>query len=55
MPYEVVGRLEESMREHTEIYNAITERRGMDANNLMRDHMMLQGMRLPQLLKALED
>jgi DNA-binding GntR family transcriptional regulator len=55
MPYEVVGRLEESMREHTEIYNAITKRRGMDANNLMRDHMMLQGMRLPQLLKALED
>jgi len=55
MPYEVVGRLEESMREHTEIFETIIERRGVDANNLMRDHMMLQGMRLPQLLKTLED
>jgi DNA-binding GntR family transcriptional regulator len=54
IPYEVVGRLEKSIAEHTEIYNAIADRRGADANLLMRDHMMLQGMRLPQLLKALE-
>ena len=55
MPYEVIGRLDKSMREHTEIYNAILRQRGMDANNLMRKHVMLQGMRLPQLLKAMED
>lgn len=54
MPYEVVGRLEKSMQEHVEIFEAITQRRGNDANTLMRDHMMLQGMRLPQLLQAVE-
>lgn len=51
MPYEVVGRLEKSFEEHREITEAILEGDGVQANTLMRDHMMLQGMRLPSLLK----
>lgn len=54
MPYEVVGRLEMSMQEHTDINDAIVKREGKVANELMRSHMMLQGKRLPSLLKALE-
>ncbi|MFT5742045.1 MAG: DNA-binding GntR family transcriptional regulator [Paracoccaceae bacterium] len=54
MPYEIVGRLQKSMQEHIEIFKAITQGRAEDANTLMRSHMMLQGQRLPNLLKALE-
>ncbi|MEH6524311.1 GntR family transcriptional regulator [Sulfitobacter sp.] len=54
MPYEVVGRLEVSMQEHNDINDAIVNREGKVANELMRSHMMLQGKRLPSLLKALE-
>lgn len=54
MPYEVVGRLEKSLKEHREICDAIFAKNGALANTLMRDHMMLQGARLPSLLKALE-
>jgi DNA-binding GntR family transcriptional regulator len=55
MPYEVVGRLATSLQEHSEIADAILDGRGDDANELMRSHMMLQGQRLPSLLKELED
>lgn len=54
MPYEVVGRLQTSASEHREIANAIFAKDGTKANTLMREHMMLQGARLPSLLKALE-
>ncbi|MGH1466823.1 MAG: GntR family transcriptional regulator [Cognatishimia sp.] len=54
MPYEVVGRLEKSLAEHEEISEAIFAKDGFRANTLMRDHMMLQGARLPSLLKALK-
>lgn len=54
MPYEVVGRLEKSLAEHRDISDAIFAKNGVLANTLMRDHMMLQGARLPSLLKALE-
>ena len=54
MPYEVVGRLGKSLAEHREISDAIFAKNGTRANTLMRDHMMLQGARLPNLLKALE-
>lgn len=53
MPYEVVGRLETSLAEHENICDAIFAKDGPLANSLMRDHMMLQGARLPSLLKAL--
>lgn len=53
MPYEAVGRLEKSLEEHQEISEAVLAKDGIRANTLMRDHMMLQGSRLPGLLKAL--
>ncbi len=54
MPYEVVGRLRKSLQEHHEISDAIFAGEGQRADTLMRNHMMLQGARLPSLLKALE-
>lgn len=54
MPYDVVGRLEKSLAEHCDISDAIFAKDSTLANALMRDHMMLQGARLPSLLKALE-
>jgi DNA-binding GntR family transcriptional regulator len=54
IPYEVVGRLEKSVSEHHEICDAIFSGQGAEANILMRDHMMMQGARLPSLLKMLE-
>lgn len=54
IPYEVVGRLEKSLSEHHEICDAIFAGQGAEANVLMRDHMMMQGARLPSLLKMLE-
>lgn len=54
MPYEIVGRLQTSLQEHKEICDAIFSGAGSRANSLMRDHMMLQGQRLPGILKAME-
>lgn len=53
LPYEVVGRLQKSSEEHQAISEAIFNGDGSAANTLMRDHMMLQGARLPNLLKAI--
>lgn len=53
MPYDVVGRLEKSLEEHKDICGAILAKDGLRANYLMRDHMMLQGSRLPSLFKGL--
>jgi DNA-binding GntR family transcriptional regulator len=53
IPYEVRGRLSESTREHREICEAILSGKGTLASNLMRDHMMLQGNRLPSVIKLL--
>jgi DNA-binding GntR family transcriptional regulator len=55
MPYEVRGRMEKSVQEHQEIFDAIMEADGEKARILMRDHMMLQGQRLPSLIQALEN
>jgi DNA-binding GntR family transcriptional regulator len=55
MPYEVRGRLEKSVQEHQEIFDAIMAGDGEKARILMRDHMMLQGQRLPSLIQALEN
>ena len=52
MPYEVVGRLKKSVAEHQEISDAIVGKNSQLANELMRDHIMLQGLRLPNLLKS---
>ncbi|MBO6510737.1 MAG: GntR family transcriptional regulator [Roseibium sp.] len=54
MPYDVRGRLEKSVQEHQEIFDAILAGDGDKARLLMRDHMMLQGQRLPSILQALE-
>lgn len=54
MPYEVRGRLEQSLKEHAEICDAILSGDGVRACDLMRDHMMLQGKRLPSLIKTLD-
>lgn len=54
LPYEIVGRLQTSLQEHADICQAILSKDGPRANALMRDHMMLQGSRLPSLLKAME-
>jgi DNA-binding GntR family transcriptional regulator len=55
MPYEVRGRMEKSVQEHQEIFDAIMEGDGEKVRILMRDHMMLQGQRLPSLIQALEN
>lgn len=54
LPYEIVGRLKKSLEEHSDITEAIFAKNGTKANELMRDHMMLQGARLPNLLLELE-
>ncbi|MEM9357246.1 MAG: GntR family transcriptional regulator [Pseudomonadota bacterium] len=54
LPYEVRGRLKQSMKEHQEIYETIMSGDADHARNLMHDHMLLQGQRLPSLLQALE-
>lgn len=53
IPYQVVGRLPRSVEEHREIMEAIEAGNGELAANLMRDHMMLQGKRLPMLLQQM--
>jgi len=52
MPYKIRGRLPQSVIEHEEIMLAIFDGKGEEAARLMRDHMMLQGKRLPLLLQS---
>ena len=54
MPYEIRGRLNKSTDEHKIICDAILSGDGEHACNLMRDHMMLQGKRLPSIIATLE-
>jgi len=54
MPYEIRGRLNKSTDEHKMICDAILSGDGEHACNLMRDHMMLQGKRLPSIIATLE-
>ena len=54
MPYEIRGRLNKSSDEHKIICDAILFGDGEHACNLMRDHMMLQGKRLPSIIATLE-
>ncbi|MFQ3264974.1 MAG: DNA-binding GntR family transcriptional regulator [Colwellia sp.] len=53
LPYNVRGRLSKSIEEHSAICQAILTGEGNKASELMRDHMMLQGKRLPSVLKHL--
>jgi DNA-binding GntR family transcriptional regulator len=53
LPYDIRGRLSKSTQEHSIIYQAILAGEGNKASELMRDHMMLQGKRLPSVLKLL--
>ena len=54
MPYKIRGRLNKSTDEHKIICDAILSGDGEHACNLMRDHMMLQGKRLPSIIATLE-
>lgn len=54
MPYDIRGRLEKSVEEHSEICEAIMSSEGEKACEMMRDHMMLQGKRLPSIIKSLD-
>ena len=51
MPYHIRGRLPKSVKEHQEIMEAIFDGKGSRAAQLMRDHMLLQGKRVPLLLQ----
>lgn len=53
MPYQMRGRLAVSLQEHAKIYETILAGNGEEADRLMRDHMMMQGKRLPILLQTL--
>ena len=53
MPYKLRGRLAQSVEEHRAILDSILAGEGDHADELMRDHMMLQGQRLPILLQGL--
>ena len=52
MPYKMHNRLAKSMQEHREIKDAILDTNAEKAAILMRDHIMLQGQRLPLLLQV---
>ena len=51
LPYDIRGRLAKSIQEHTIICEAILAGEGEKASELMRDHILLQGKRLPAVLK----
>ena len=53
LPYDIRGRLAKSTQEHAVICAAILSGEGEKASELMRDHIMLQGKRLPAVLKLL--
>ena len=55
MPYDIRGRLPRSVEEHAEIMTAIFETEAVRADDLMRDHMMLKGKRVPMLLQSLHE
>ncbi|MEM8957324.1 MAG: GntR family transcriptional regulator [Pseudomonadota bacterium] len=55
MPYNVRGRLPRSVEEHAEIMKAIFENEAVRADDLMRDHLMLQGQRVPMLLQSIHE
>ncbi|MFT5896568.1 MAG: DNA-binding GntR family transcriptional regulator [bacterium] len=55
MPYQIRGRLASSNKEHDEIYHAILNGDERAACDLMRDHMMLQGKRLPSIIQSLQE
>ncbi|WP_420411177.1 GntR family transcriptional regulator [Roseibium sp.] len=52
IPYKMHGRLRQSAEEHAAILKAISTGKGAEAAQLMRDHMMLQGKRVPLLLQS---
>jgi len=51
LPYDLLGRLTKSTEEHAVICEAILSGEGEKASELMRNHIMLQGKRLPFVLK----
>ena len=51
IPYDVRGRLAKSVEEHKQIYEAILDGDENKASDLMRQHMMLSGKRLPLMIK----
>ncbi len=53
MPYGIRGRLAKSVDEHREIFDAILSGDGRQASDLMRDHMMMQGQRVPAIIETL--
>jgi DNA-binding GntR family transcriptional regulator len=53
LPYDLRGRLTKSTEEHAAICEAILSGKGDKASELMRNHIMLQGKRLPFVLKLL--
>ena len=53
LPYDIRGRIAKSTEEHAVICEAILAGEGEKASELMRDHIMLQGQRLPAVLKIL--
>ena len=53
LPYDLRGRLAKSTEEHTMICLAILSGEGERASELMRDHILLQGKRLPSVLKLI--
>lgn len=55
MPYEIRGRIKQSLEEHIDIFEAIVAGESETARVLMRDHVLLQGQRLPSLIKSLEN
>lgn len=55
LPYDLRGRLNKSIQEHTEIYEAILAGDSEKASKLMSEHMTLQGQRLPAILNYMEE
>lgn len=53
MPYDLRGRLVKSVYEHREICDAILAGEGDKASEMMRDHMMMQGQRVPAIIETL--
>jgi DNA-binding GntR family transcriptional regulator len=54
MPYKIIGRLQESTQEHADICELILSGEGSKACDMMRDHMMVQGRRLPSVIARVE-
>lgn len=51
IPYDVRGRLAKSAKEHEQIFESILDGDENKSSELMRNHMMLQGKRLPSMIK----